>query len=63
MCIRDSAYLAHSATPNFTDDPRIAHVAIYIDAAATYTGAGHVVTDGVGLTVGEPLEHELFPAV
>ncbi|HEY9336664.1 MAG TPA: phytanoyl-CoA dioxygenase family protein [Kribbella sp.] len=62
-CTFHNAYLAHSATPNFTDDPRIAHVAIYIDAAATYTGAGHVVTDGVGLTVGEPLEHELFPAV
>ena len=35
-------------------------MAIYIDAEATYTGAGHVVTDGLGLTVGEPLEHELF---
>jgi ectoine hydroxylase-related dioxygenase (phytanoyl-CoA dioxygenase family) len=62
-CTFHNAYLAHSATPNLTDDPRIAHVAIYIDADTTYTGAGHVVTDGVGLTVGEPLEHELFPAV
>ncbi len=58
-----NAYLAHSATPNLTDDPRIAHVAIYIDAGTTYTGAPHVVTDGLGLTVGEPLEHELFPRV
>jgi ectoine hydroxylase-related dioxygenase (phytanoyl-CoA dioxygenase family) len=62
-CTFHNAYLAHSATPNFTDDPRIAHVAIYIDAEATYTGAGHVVTDGVGLAVGEPLEHDLFPRV
>lgn len=62
-CTFHNAYLAHSATPNLTDDPRIAHVAIYIDAEATYTGAAHVVTDGLGLTVGEPLEHELFPRV
>jgi ectoine hydroxylase-related dioxygenase (phytanoyl-CoA dioxygenase family) len=62
-CTFHNAYLAHSATPNLTDDPRIAHVAIYIDAETTYTGAPHVVTDGLGLTVGEPLEHELFPRV
>ncbi|MEU8222115.1 phytanoyl-CoA dioxygenase family protein [Kribbella sp. NPDC048915] len=62
-CTFHNAYLAHSATPNFTDDPRIAHVAIYIDAEATYTGAAHVVTDGLELTVGAPLNHELFPAV
>ncbi len=62
-CTFHNAYLAHSATPNLTDDPRIAHVAIYIDAGTTYTGAPHVATDGLGLTVGEPLEHELFPRV
>ncbi|MFI7061562.1 phytanoyl-CoA dioxygenase family protein [Kribbella sp. NPDC050124] len=62
-CTFHNAYLAHSATPNLTDDPRIAHVAIYVDAEATYTGAPHVVTDGLGLTVGEPLDHELFPRV
>ena len=62
-CTFHNAYLAHSATPNLTDDPRIAHVAIYVDAEATYSGAGHVVTDGLGLTVGEPLDHELFPRV
>jgi ectoine hydroxylase-related dioxygenase (phytanoyl-CoA dioxygenase family) len=62
-CTFHNAYLAHSATPNLTDDPRIAHVNIYFDAEATYTGVGHVVTDGLGLTVGEPLEHEMFPTV
>ena len=62
-CTFHNAYLAHSATPNLTDDPRIAHVNIYFDAAATYTGAGHIVTDGLGLTVGAPLEHDLFPRV
>jgi len=62
-CTFHNAYVAHSATPNLTDEPRIAHVAIYIDASATYTGAAHVVTDGLDLAVGEPLEHELFPTV
>jgi ectoine hydroxylase-related dioxygenase (phytanoyl-CoA dioxygenase family) len=62
-CTFHNAYLAHSATPNLTDDPRIAHVAIYIDAATTYTGVGHVVTDGLGLTVGEPFDDEHFPRV
>jgi ectoine hydroxylase-related dioxygenase (phytanoyl-CoA dioxygenase family) len=62
-CTFHNAYLAHSATPNLTDDPRIAHVAIYFDAETTYSGAGHVVTDGLGLTVGGSFEHELFPTV
>ncbi|MFF0269632.1 phytanoyl-CoA dioxygenase family protein [Kribbella sp. NPDC004536] len=62
-CTFHNAYLAHSATPNLTDDPRIAHVNIYFDAEATYTGAAHVVTDGLGLTVGAPPEHPLFPRV
>jgi ectoine hydroxylase-related dioxygenase (phytanoyl-CoA dioxygenase family) len=62
-CTFHNAYLAHSATPNLTDDPRIAHVVIYIDAATTYTGAGHVVTDGLGLTTGEPFDDDHFPRV
>ena len=62
-CTFHNAYLAHSATPNLTDDPRIAHVAIYIDADTTYSGAGHVVTDGLGLTAGERLDDEHFPRV
>lgn len=62
-CTFHNAYLAHSATPNLTDDPRIAHVAIYVDAETTYGGTPHVVTDGLGLTVGGPLDHERFPRV
>ncbi|MGW6276686.1 phytanoyl-CoA dioxygenase family protein [Kribbella sp. NPDC055071] len=62
-CTFHNAYLAHSATPNLTDDPRIAHVAIYLDADTTYTGAGHVVTDGLGLAVGERFDDEHFPRV
>jgi len=62
-CTFHNAYLAHSATPNHTDDPRIAHVAIYIDADTAFTGGGHVVTDGLGLTAGEPFDDEHFPRV
>ncbi|MBC8136814.1 MAG: phytanoyl-CoA dioxygenase family protein, partial [Fibrella sp.] len=40
---------AHMATPNFTDDPRVAHIVIFMDADTTYTGAHHIVTDPLGL--------------
>jgi hypothetical protein len=49
------------ATPNMTDDPRVAHVVIYMDAGTTYAGRGHVVTDPLGLAPGAPLDHPLFP--
>ncbi len=60
-CTFHDAYVAHTATPNLTDDPRIAHVTIFIDAQKRYTGGAHVVTDGLGLTVGEPLPDDRFP--
>lgn len=52
---------AHMATPNFTDDPRVAHVVIFIDEGTTYRKANHPVTDGLGLNEGDPLDGELFP--
>lgn len=54
---------AHMATPNTADDPRVAHVMIYIDADTRFTGGEHVVTRPLGLEVGQPLEHDLFPPV
>ena len=51
----------HMATPNLSDQPRVAHVVIFMDADTRYTGVGHVVTDPLGLTVGNSFEHELFP--
>jgi len=54
---------AHSATPNLTDEARIAHVVIWMDAQTTYTGAPHVVTQPLSLEIGEPLGGELFPRV
>lgn len=54
---------AHMATPNFTDEARIAHVVIWVDAQTTYTGAPHPVTQPLGLASGQLLEGELFPHV
>lgn len=52
---------AHMATPNFTDDPRIAHVVIFMDAQTQFSGRPHIVTANLGLAVGENIEGELFP--
>jgi len=54
---------AHMATPNFTDQPRVAHVIIYMDATTTYDGKGHVVTDPTDFAKGDVLEGEMFPTV
>lgn len=62
-CTFHNAYVAHTANANATDDPRVAHVNIYIDADTTYTGEPHVVTNGLNLTVGEAFDSELFPAL
>jgi len=53
----------HMATPNHTDEPRVAHVVIFIDAATRYTGTPHVVTDPLGLEPGAVLEGDMFPLV
>ncbi|GAA1560581.1 hypothetical protein GCM10009678_49340 [Actinomadura kijaniata] len=61
-CTFHDARLAHSATPNLTDDPRIAHVVIYVDADLTLApGPSHPVTDPLGLAVGAPLPDGHFP--
>lgn len=56
-----NGYLAHSANPNATDDFRYAHVVIYTDVQTTYDGKRHVVTDPLGLTVGQVLPDDVFP--
>ena len=54
---------AHMATPNFTDDPRVAHIVIFMEHSTTYSGKPHVVTDPLSLTVGEPIAGTLFPEI
>jgi len=61
-CTFHNAYTAHTANPNDTDDPRIAHVVIYMDADTRFTGAEHPVTDGLDLTVGGPFPEDRFPS-
>ncbi len=51
----------HMATPNYTDEPRVAHVVIFVDADTLYTGGKHVVSDGQNLPEGSVLEGQLFP--
>ena len=52
---------AHMATPNSTDEPRVAHVVIYMDAGTKFSGAEHVVTKPLGLNPGDPLDGPMFP--
>lgn len=54
---------AHMATPNFTDDPRVAHVVIFMDADTKFSGRPHVVTQPLALTASETIEGPLFPRV
>jgi ectoine hydroxylase-related dioxygenase (phytanoyl-CoA dioxygenase family) len=62
-CTFHNAYTAHTATPNFTDEPRIAHVVIYIDAETRYTGDPHPITDPLGLTPDSDWPDEFFPVL
>ncbi len=60
-CTFHNAWTAHSAGANETDDPRIAHVVIYLDAQTRYDGRPHPISDPLDLPVGAPFDHELFP--
>ena len=62
-CTFHNGLCAHMATPNFTDDPRVAHVVIFMDAEATYNGNRHPVTDPLHLAEGQALDGEMFPRV
>ncbi len=61
-CTFHHSRCAHSATPNDTDDPRVAHIIIYMDQTTTYNGKKHIVTDPLGLQEGTLLEGEWFPS-
>ena len=60
-CTFHHGYLAHTANANDTDEFRYAMVNIYVDAETRYSGAPHVCTDGLRLTVGEVLPDDEFP--
>ena len=54
---------AHMAGPNDTDEPRVAHVVIFMDCQTVFSGSEHVVTQPLELTPGALLEGEMFPRV
>lgn len=56
-----NGYTPHTANPNDTDEVRLAHVIVYVDRDLTYNGKPHVVTDPLGLTIGQHLPDEEFP--
>jgi ectoine hydroxylase-related dioxygenase (phytanoyl-CoA dioxygenase family) len=52
---------AHMATPNMTDEPRVAHVVIFMEKGTRYKPRPHIVTDPLGLTGGQVIDGALFP--
>lgn len=62
-CTFHHSRCAHMATPNDTDEPRVAHIIIYMDQTTTYNGKKHIVTDPLALEEGVPLAGDLFPPV
>lgn len=62
-CTFHHGLCAHMATPNLTDEARVAHVVIFMDATTTFVARPHPVTAPLGLAEGDLLDGELFPRV
>lgn len=60
-CTFHNSYTGHMATPNHTDQARLAHVVIYMDEATRFSGKPHPVTKELGLAEGDRLDGALFP--
>ena len=56
--------VVHGAPENATDRPRWVFLCAYHPADTCYTGAPHhIFSADIGLEVGKPIKHELFPAI
>jgi ectoine hydroxylase-related dioxygenase (phytanoyl-CoA dioxygenase family) len=56
--------VVHGAPENSTDKPRWVLIASYHPADTCYTGAPHhIFKQDIGLEVGKPIKHELFPPI
>jgi ectoine hydroxylase-related dioxygenase (phytanoyl-CoA dioxygenase family) len=56
--------VVHGAPENSTDRPRWVLIASYHPADTCYTGAPHhIFKQDIGLEVGKPIKHELFPPI
>lgn len=62
-CTFHNSWTAHTANSNDTDEARIAHVTIYMDAETTFSGKDHPVTGPMDLTPGAPFPDDRFPLV
>ena len=62
-CTFHHGMIMHAAGPNTTEDWRVAHVIIFADRAAVYSGQDHLVTDPLALRAGDAFPDELFPPV
>ena len=62
-CTFHHGMVMHAAGPNTTEDWRVAHVIIFVDHDAHYSGQSHLVTDPLALQAGDAFPDELFPPV
>jgi ectoine hydroxylase-related dioxygenase (phytanoyl-CoA dioxygenase family) len=62
-CTFHHARCAHMANANLTEEPRVAHAILMMDAVTTYRQAGHVITDPLSLEPGQVLDGPVFPRV
>jgi phytanoyl-CoA hydroxylase len=53
----------HYAGPNRSDSVREAFAIIYMPDGTTYDAQRHIITDGLGLEIGQKLLGEMFPLV
>lgn len=61
-CTFHNSWTAHTANSNDTDEARIAHVVIYMDAGTRFDGRPHPVTSPMDdLQAGEPFPDARFP--
>ncbi|MFE1290887.1 phytanoyl-CoA dioxygenase family protein [Streptomyces sp. NPDC058751] len=64
-CTFHHSLTAHSASPNLTDDPRIAHVVVYMDAETRYDPrkrpGGEPLAEPADTTTGRPFPDDDFP--
>ena len=56
-------YTLHGADANTWNQPRVAYTLAYFRADALFNGMPSRWTDGVGLEVDGPLDHDFFPVV
>jgi phytanoyl-CoA hydroxylase len=62
-CTFHHSRCVHGAGSNTTEEPRVAHVVIFMDAGTTYVAKRHPVTDPLQPVEGERLEGDMFPPV